>query len=428
MSDMATRATPSRGYSATKEQLIARLRRIEGQVRGVQKMVDEDRYCIDVVTQISAIEGALEKVALGLLDEHARHCVMTAEDGTARSGPKSSSQPSDACSAAASPSAGRARCRPRRSSPCSRRRRSPGRGTCAGRRRAPVGLRGGAGDPGAAHVAALELRAGLFDVKRKVAERERVFAGGRDVIVVFGGVRSIDPAGDRRAGSTFIAASVARTSKVWTPAARATGNDVGRRARREAGAVVRALEGVAAGLVRGELERREVWFVFAGGRCVIDLGRRAVGDGVERAEELEAAVGQHLEVGARVDGVQERGLELRDGQRQVARQQKRRGAGDVRRRHRRAVERLVRAAGGGEAAHGDVVEVDPVPRDGLVAEEPEAECDAGAAVEPREVARLAHEDPAGRACPAVDERRGERRQAGVDLEAVEASSVARRMS
>ena len=77
-----TRETPSRGYSATKEQLIARLRRIEGQVRGVQKMVDEDRYCIDVVTQISAIEGALEKVALGLLDEHARHCVMTAEDGT----------------------------------------------------------------------------------------------------------------------------------------------------------------------------------------------------------------------------------------------------------------------------------------------------------------------------------------------------------
>jgi DNA-binding FrmR family transcriptional regulator len=79
---MATRTTPSRGYSATKEQLIARLRRIEGQVRGVQRMVEEDRYCIDVVTQISAIEGALEKVALGLLDEHARHCVMTAEDAT----------------------------------------------------------------------------------------------------------------------------------------------------------------------------------------------------------------------------------------------------------------------------------------------------------------------------------------------------------
>jgi DNA-binding FrmR family transcriptional regulator len=67
---------PTRGYSASKEELIARLRKIEGQVRGVQRMVEEDRYCIDVVTQISAIEGALEKVALGLLDGHARHCVI----------------------------------------------------------------------------------------------------------------------------------------------------------------------------------------------------------------------------------------------------------------------------------------------------------------------------------------------------------------
>ena len=71
--------TPTRGYSASKEQLIARLRRIEGQVRGVQKMVEDDRYCIDVVTQISAIEGALEKVALGLLDGHTRHCVLGPE-------------------------------------------------------------------------------------------------------------------------------------------------------------------------------------------------------------------------------------------------------------------------------------------------------------------------------------------------------------
>jgi DNA-binding FrmR family transcriptional regulator len=73
---MATPATPSRGYSATKEQLIARLRRIEGQVRGVQRMVDEDRYCIDVVTQISAVQAALDKVALKLLEDHARHCVV----------------------------------------------------------------------------------------------------------------------------------------------------------------------------------------------------------------------------------------------------------------------------------------------------------------------------------------------------------------
>jgi CsoR family transcriptional regulator, copper-sensing transcriptional repressor len=67
---------PARGYSATKDQLLNRLRRVEGQVRGVQNMVDEDRYCIDVLTQISAIQAALDKVALGLLDDHARHCVI----------------------------------------------------------------------------------------------------------------------------------------------------------------------------------------------------------------------------------------------------------------------------------------------------------------------------------------------------------------
>jgi CsoR family transcriptional regulator, copper-sensing transcriptional repressor len=72
--------TPTRGYTATKDQLQKRLKRIEGQVRGVQGMVEDDRYCIDVITQISAIQAALDKVALGLLDEHARHCVMGAED------------------------------------------------------------------------------------------------------------------------------------------------------------------------------------------------------------------------------------------------------------------------------------------------------------------------------------------------------------
>jgi DNA-binding FrmR family transcriptional regulator len=69
-------ATTTRGYSATKDQLQTRLRRVEGQVRGVQGMVEEDRYCIDVLTQISAIQAALDKVALGLLDDHARHCVI----------------------------------------------------------------------------------------------------------------------------------------------------------------------------------------------------------------------------------------------------------------------------------------------------------------------------------------------------------------
>jgi CsoR family transcriptional regulator, copper-sensing transcriptional repressor len=69
-------ATPSRGYSAHKDQLIKRLRRLEGQVRGVERMVDDDRYCIDVLTQISAIQAALDKVALGLLTDHAEHCVV----------------------------------------------------------------------------------------------------------------------------------------------------------------------------------------------------------------------------------------------------------------------------------------------------------------------------------------------------------------
>src|SRR5213592_2738632 len=69
-------STPTRGYAATKDQLLTRLRRVEGQVRGVAGMVEADRYCIDVLTQISAVQAALDKVALGLLDEHARHCVI----------------------------------------------------------------------------------------------------------------------------------------------------------------------------------------------------------------------------------------------------------------------------------------------------------------------------------------------------------------
>jgi DNA-binding FrmR family transcriptional regulator len=75
--------TPSeaRGYTATKDQLLKRLNRVEGQVRGVKGMVEDERYCIDVLTQISAVQAALDKVALGLLDEHARHCVVRAEDG-----------------------------------------------------------------------------------------------------------------------------------------------------------------------------------------------------------------------------------------------------------------------------------------------------------------------------------------------------------
>jgi DNA-binding FrmR family transcriptional regulator len=87
---------PERGYSATKDQLLKRLRRVEGQVRGVQNMVDEDRYCIDVLTQISAVQAALDKVALGLMDDHARHCVVDGPEGLKRSGPRSSWPPSPA--------------------------------------------------------------------------------------------------------------------------------------------------------------------------------------------------------------------------------------------------------------------------------------------------------------------------------------------
>jgi DNA-binding FrmR family transcriptional regulator len=64
-----------RGYYEDKEELQARLRRIEGQVRGLQRMVENDEYCIDILTQISAASNALKKVALELLDDHMRHCV-----------------------------------------------------------------------------------------------------------------------------------------------------------------------------------------------------------------------------------------------------------------------------------------------------------------------------------------------------------------
>jgi CsoR family transcriptional regulator, copper-sensing transcriptional repressor len=65
-----------RGYTTTKDQLLTRLKRIEGQVRGLARMIEEDRYCIDILTQISAAQAALDKVALGLLDDHARHCMI----------------------------------------------------------------------------------------------------------------------------------------------------------------------------------------------------------------------------------------------------------------------------------------------------------------------------------------------------------------
>ena len=73
--------TNTYGYAENKDALLNRLRRIEGQVRGVQRMVEEDRYCIDIVTQVTAVEAALDKVALELLQDHAKHCVVGAEKG-----------------------------------------------------------------------------------------------------------------------------------------------------------------------------------------------------------------------------------------------------------------------------------------------------------------------------------------------------------
>lgn len=75
------------GYTLDKEDYLSRLRKIEGQVRGLQRLIDEDTYCIDVLTQIASVRSALEKVALGLVDQHLHHCVIdsvTAEPDTGR--------------------------------------------------------------------------------------------------------------------------------------------------------------------------------------------------------------------------------------------------------------------------------------------------------------------------------------------------------
>jgi CsoR family transcriptional regulator, copper-sensing transcriptional repressor len=76
-----TTATDARGYTATRTKLVNRLARVEGQVRGVARMVEEDRYCIDVLTQISAVQAALDKVALGVLADHAEHCIVHGHGG-----------------------------------------------------------------------------------------------------------------------------------------------------------------------------------------------------------------------------------------------------------------------------------------------------------------------------------------------------------
>lgn len=66
------------GYTQDKDRYLKRLRRIEGQVRGIARMVEEDEYCIDILTQVSAVTRALQAVSLGLLDEHIKHCVAAA--------------------------------------------------------------------------------------------------------------------------------------------------------------------------------------------------------------------------------------------------------------------------------------------------------------------------------------------------------------
>lgn len=72
------------GYTPQKDQLIKRLSRIEGQVRGIAKMVEDDRYCIDVLQQVSAVKAAIDKVALGMLDDHVHHCMSAGADDHGR--------------------------------------------------------------------------------------------------------------------------------------------------------------------------------------------------------------------------------------------------------------------------------------------------------------------------------------------------------
>ena len=86
------------GYTGQKDAYLKRLRRIEGQVRGIERMVDEDVYCIDILTQVSAATKALQAVALGLLDDHLNHCVM---DAARTGGPEAQAKLEEASAAIA---------------------------------------------------------------------------------------------------------------------------------------------------------------------------------------------------------------------------------------------------------------------------------------------------------------------------------------
>ncbi|WP_019147422.1 metal-sensitive transcriptional regulator [Timonella senegalensis] len=84
------------GYSGTKEDYLKRLRRIEGQVRGIARMVDEDTYCIDVLTQISAVTKALQSVSIGLVEDHLGHCVVDAAKSSHEEGKEKVSEAAEA--------------------------------------------------------------------------------------------------------------------------------------------------------------------------------------------------------------------------------------------------------------------------------------------------------------------------------------------
>ena len=86
------------GYIHDKDRYLARLKRIEGQARGIHRMVEEDKYCIDILTQISALTSALEGVAIGLLDEHLKHCVV---DAAKEGGPEADQKMKEASDAIA---------------------------------------------------------------------------------------------------------------------------------------------------------------------------------------------------------------------------------------------------------------------------------------------------------------------------------------
>ena len=83
-SDVGQQDHPVRGYISNKDDYLRRLRRIEGQARGLQNMVQDEKYCIDILTQVSAMTSALQSVALGLLEDHLNHCVVEAAQAGGR--------------------------------------------------------------------------------------------------------------------------------------------------------------------------------------------------------------------------------------------------------------------------------------------------------------------------------------------------------